>query len=207
MNTLPASSIDAHRPAPPRSQTPARVCFRIGAGTLLAATLLLAACFLSRFAAAQSAESADAGRRMLSVGGAVSGFHVDYGGRRLLGYTIWVDADTIRRFGIEGELTRLDYHQTANVHVETYEAGARYHFNYGRSQPYVKALAGFGRFNFPYNYAYGNYFIIGGGGGVDYRLTRHLIARGEFEYQDWPQFTFGAMNSIGATVGIRYRIF
>lgn len=161
----------------------------------------------ARSVSAQSAESANSGRAMLSAGVAASGFTLQYGDRKILGLTAWVDADTIRRFGLEGEVRRLEYHQTANVHAETYLAGVRYHFNYGRMQPYIKALGGDGHFNFPYNFATGNYFVIAGGGGVDYRLSRRWTARADFEYQQWPQFTFGAMNSLGGTIGIRYRIF
>ncbi len=160
-----------------------------------------------RYASAQAAESADAGRALLSVGAAVSGFTLQYGDRKILGIAAWVDADTIRRFGFEGEVRRLEYHQTANVHAETYLAGVRYHLNRGRMQPYVKALGGYGHFNFSYNYATGNYFVVAGGGGLDYRLSRRWDARADFEYQEWPQFTFGAMNSIGATIGVRYRVF
>jgi len=170
----------------------------------LALILLLAG---SRCVSGQAAESANAGRAMLSVGVAASGFTLQYGDRKMIGITAWVDADTIRRLGVEGEMRRLEYRQTANVHAETYLAGPRFHFNYGRSQPYIKALGGYGHFNFPYNFAEGNYFVIAGGGGLDYRLNRRWSARADFEYQQWPQFTFGAMNSYGATVGIRYRIF
>ena len=161
----------------------------------------------SRGASAQAVESAEAGRATMSVGMAVSGFTLGYGERKILGLTAWVDADTIRRLGIEGEVRRLDYHQVANVHAETYLGGVRYHFNRGRMQPYVKALGGLGHFNFPYNFATGNYLVVAGGGGVDYYLNRRWAARADFEYQDWPQFTFGAMNSVGATIGVRYRIF
>ncbi len=172
---------------------------------LLALLLMISAG--ERSAIAQAAESANAGRAMLSVGVAASGFTLQYGDRKILGLTAWVDADTVRRFGLEAEARRLEYHQTANVHAETYLAGGRYHFNYNRMQPYVKALGGVGHFNFPYNFATGNYFVIAGGGGIDYRLSRRWTARADFEYQAWPQFTFGAMNSVGATVGIRYRVF
>lgn len=156
---------------------------------------------------AQAAESANAGRAFVSVGGGGSGFYLQYGGRKNLGLTAWVDADTIRHFGFEGEARWLEYHQTANVHVETYLIGGRYHFDVGRTQPYVKALLGDGHFNFPYNYAYGNYLVIAPGGGVDYRLSRRWSARADFEYQDWPQFTYGAMSSVGGTLGLRYSIF
>lgn len=171
--------------------------------------ILLPASFLAlpRPAAAQAKESANAGHAFLSVGGGGSGFYIQYGGRKNVGLTAWVDADTIRHLGVEGEARWLEYHQTANVHVETYLIGARYHFDVGRMQPYVKALVGDGHFNFPYNYAYGNYLVIAPGGGVDYRLSRRWSARADFEYQYWPQFTYGAMSSVGGTVGLRCRIF
>jgi hypothetical protein len=174
---------------------------------IFALILFLTAVASPRWASGQAAESADAGRALVSVGVAASGFTLGYGDRKIIGLAAWVDADTIRRFGVEGELRRLEYHQRANVHAETYLAGLRYHLNYGRMQPYIKVLGGDGHFNFPYNFGTGNYFVIAGGGGLDYRLNRRWAARGDFEYQEWPQFTFGAMNSIGATVGIRYRIF
>jgi hypothetical protein len=175
--------------------------------------LLLALAFIvtviagERGAVAQSAESANAGRALVSVGVAASGYTLGYGDRRIIGMAAWIDADTIRRFGFETEMRRLEYHQTANVHAETYLTGVRYHVNLSRTQPYVKVLGGYGHFNFPYNYAKGSYFVIAGGGGVDYRLSHRWTVRADVEYQSWPQFTYGPMNSIGANVGIRCRVF
>lgn len=155
----------------------------------------------------QSAESADAGHGLLWVGGGVSAATLEYGNRKMLAGTAWADADTLRRFGFEGEARWLDFHQTADVHAETYLIGMRYHLNYRRYQPYAKALVGTGHFNFPYNFGFGNYLVVAYGGGLDYRLNGRFKARAEFEYQQWPEFTFGSMNSIGATLGLRYRIF
>lgn len=160
-----------------------------------------------RRAEAQAAESGDVGAARLAVGGGGSGFTLGYGNRKMLGVTAWVNGDTIRHFGGEGEVRWLDFRQTANVHAETYLGGVRYHLNYGRIQPYVKALSGLGNFNFSYNYATGRYFVVSGGGGLDYKLNRRWIVRADVEYQDWPQFTFGAMNSVGVNVGLRFRIF
>jgi hypothetical protein len=174
---------------------------------LLALTFVLMVVAGGRCASAQSVEPADAGRAMLSVGVAASGFTLGYGDRKILGISAWVDTDTIRRLGFEGEMRRLEYQQTANVHAETYLSGVRYHLNFGRTQPYLKVLGGYGHFTFPYNYAKGSYFVVAGGGGLDYRLNRRWTVRTDFEYQEWPQFTYGAMNSLGATVGIRYRVF
>ncbi len=160
-----------------------------------------------RAAHAQTVESANAGRAMLTVGAGASGYEVQYGQRKLLGVTGWIDAQSIRRLGLEGEVRILDWHQHANVHAETYLGGLRYHFNAGRTQPYVKVLAGLGKFNFPYNFATGRYFVVAPGGGIDYRLSHRFSVRADFEYQYWPQFTFGAMSSGGGTIGLRYRVF
>src|SRR5260370_14853060 len=94
---------------------------------VFALVLLLAAVAGPRCASAQSVESADAGRALLSVGAAASGFTLQYGDRKILGLTAWVDADTIRHFGFEGEMRRLEYHQPANVHPETYLGDGRCH--------------------------------------------------------------------------------
>lgn len=174
---------------------------------LLALAVFLAAVAGGRCAMAQSVESANAGRPFVSVGVAASGYTLGYGDRRIIGLSAWVDADTIRRLGFETEMRRLEYRQTANVHAETYLTGVRYHLNLAGTQPYVKLLGGYGHFNFPYNYAKGSYFVIAGGGGVDYRLNPRWTVRADVEYQSWPQFTYGPMNSIGANIGIRYRVF
>ena len=100
------------------------------------------------------------------------------------------------------------YHQTDGLHVTTWSVGPRYHFTRGKFQYYGKGLIGVGDFTFPYNYAHGSYLVISPGGGVDWRYTRKISFRlADFEYQYWPQFTFGAMNSYGLSAGIRYHIF
>jgi hypothetical protein len=69
-------------------------------------------------------------------------------------------------------------------------------------------MVGFGEFNFPYHFAHGSYLLVAAGGGVDYRLSRRWSVRlADVEYQNWPQFTFGSMTSVGVSAGIRYRIF
>src|SRR6202048_2717027 len=143
MSILPGFAIDAggHRDR------------RHKRSTGLALMLILVVLVGSRCVSGQAVESADAGRALLSVGAAASGVTLQYGDRKILGLAAWVDADPIRHFGFEGEMRRLEYHQVANVHAETYLGGLRYHFNYGRMQPYIKALGGDGHFNFPYNYA------------------------------------------------------
>jgi opacity protein-like surface antigen len=156
----------------------------------------------------QVAEHGNEEHPSLWVGGGASVYYVQYGSQKLVGATGFTDADSARRIGIEGEGRWLEFHQFANVHAETYMIGPRYHFDIGRFQPYIKGLAGLGRFNFPYNYAHGSYVSVALGGGLDYSLSHRWSVRiADVEYQDWPQFTFGAMTSVGVTSGIRYRIF
>jgi len=195
MNAFPQISRSFRKLAPQRFK----------AGAILTLFLLL---FASRLVQGQSSESASAGRIFLWAGAGVSGYSLGYGDRKLLGITAVIDADSVRRFGIEGECRFLEYHQEANVHVETCMIGPRYHFNVGRYQPYAKGLVGFGNFNFPYGNAFGRYLVVSPGGGVDYRLSpRWSLRIADFEYQVWPQFTFGSISSYGVTTGIRYRVF
>ncbi len=170
---------------------------------LVLAVLVLAS---GRAALAQSSEDANAGARFIWVGGGVSGYYLQYGALKNLGITGYVDMDTVRRLGMETEGRWLELRQTHNIHAETYLAGPRYHFNLGRFQPYVKGMSGLGNFNFTYNYAHGRYFVIAPGGGFDYRVSPRLTVRTDFEYQYWPQFTFGPMSAGGMSVGVRYLI-
>ncbi|MGA3132267.1 MAG: outer membrane beta-barrel protein [Terracidiphilus sp.] len=143
----------------------------------------------------------------LSAGVLGSGDTFQYGSRKMLGVGVFVDAETTSHFGIEAEGRWVELHQTANVHAETYSIGGRYHFVRGRFQPYVKGLIGFANFNFPYNYAQGRYTVVTVGGGVDFHWKHRIIFRGDLEYQDWPQFTYGSMTSLNASVGLKVRIF
>lgn len=150
----------------------------------------------------------DQGGLSVSAGATGTGYYVQYGERKMAGITGFVDADTRRHLGIEAEGRWVEFNQSANVHVETYSIGGRYHFTLGRFQPYAKGLVGFGDFNFPYNLATGRYLVVTAGGGVDYYLSRRIqIRAADVEYQDWPQFTFGNMTTLSGSVGLRVRIF
>jgi hypothetical protein len=186
-------------------------------GGRTARTPVFLAIFLALAGAAQAqvVQSADAGGARLSVGGTASGYYLGYGELKIFGASAFVDADTLRRFGVEGEARWLTYHLKADQvgpgadeHATTYLAGPRYHLNLGRFHPYVKALVGLGQFNYPYNYAQDNDLVIAPGGGLDFRLSHRVSLRAaDFEYQLWPQFHYGQMSSFGLSSGIRVRIF
>jgi hypothetical protein len=169
-------------------------------------SLMILATAAGRCAFGQVAETANIGGHALWVGTGISGYQLGFGNVQNLGVTAYVDADSTRNFGLEGEGRWLQLHQTNDVHADTYLGGPRYRFNFGRYQPYIKGLAGVGLFNFTYNYAHGSYFVVAPGAGIDYRLSPRWNVRVDGEYQYWPQFTFGAMSSAGVTVGVRYLI-
>ncbi len=190
------------------TRSPARFDRRQGSGTVVPLVLLALAFGMGRLAFGQVAPAGDAGGLIVSAGGTASGYYLQYGERKMLGIAALVDADTRRRLGIEAEARWLDFHQTANVHTTAWQIGPRYHVNVGRFQPYVKGLMGIGQFYYPYKLARGNYLVVAPGAGVDFRLTRRIDLRlADFEYQYWPQFTYGAMSSFGVSCGLRVRVF
>jgi hypothetical protein len=169
------------------------------------ATVCLA---LARPASSQVVFSGDKGGFSLAAGGTASGYQVQYGEQKLLGFAAVVDVDTTRRFGLEAEGRWLMFHNPNEVQVKTWMAGPRYHHSWGKFQVYGKGLVGIGQFTFPYNYAHGNYLAIAPGAGVDYRWKKKISFRlADVEYQFWPQFTFGSMTSVGVSAGVRYHIF
>jgi hypothetical protein len=185
----------------------------LGAGTLLAVAVFAVCLIAPQAASGQVVPSADAGGYSLIVGATATGDILGYGDRKMIGVAAIADLDTRRRIGLEGEAQWLTFHQTANVHTTTYLAGPRYHLSYGRFQPYVKGLIGFGEFYYPGYGSSGNLgtdkdFVLEPGGGLDFRVTRRIRIRvADFEYQIWPQFHYGTLSSYGLSTGIRVRVF
>ena len=187
--------------------------FGRGRPAVLMAILWTAVLSMARTAPAQVVNAGDEGGVTLAAGATASGYQVQYGEQKLLGVAGVVDLDTRRRFGLEAEGRWLIFHESNQLHATTYLAGPRYHFSHGKFQYYVKGLVGLGQFNFPYNYAQGNYLVIAPGGGVDYRWKHRISLRlADVEYQIWPQFTYNGssyetMSSYGVSVGLLYHIF
>ncbi len=162
-------------------------------------------------ARAQSPEAAIGGDQRLTVGGDVNATYLGYGKRWIGGAGASVDANFNWRLGVEGEANFTFYREQADTHATTYLVGPRYQLNAlgsrYRYRPYVKFLVGDGEFNFPYNYGHGSYFVMAPGAGIDYRLGYHWRLRlVDFEYQYWPQFSFGAVSNYSFTTGVRYNI-
>ncbi|MGA2349953.1 MAG: outer membrane beta-barrel protein [Terracidiphilus sp.] len=165
-------------------------------------------------AQAQVESTASRGGLKLSAGGTASAYQLGYGEVKLLGASAFVDADSPRHIGIEGEARWLTFHYDSDADrpgadetAKTYMIGPRYSRDYGRFQPYLKALVGIGQFNYPYNFAKETDLVVAPGGGVDYRLTHRIRWRAvDFEYQIWPKFTYGLMSSYGLSTGILIKI-
>ena len=174
--------------------------------------LLLGCLSGSLRARAQSPESVIGGEQHLSVGGDINATYLDYGKRWIGGAGVSVDAGVNRWLGLEGEANYTFYRVLANTHATTYLGGLRYQFRgYGRDyriRPYAKFLAGAGEFNFPYNYAHGNYFVMAPGAGLEKWISNDNIHIRvvDVEYQVWPQFTFGTMKPYGISTGISFRV-
>jgi len=144
---------------------------------------------------------------LVTIGGTVGGYQIDYGKRYLGGGALYADLNPTWRYGIEAEARLLRYNQENDTHLSTYLVGPRVSFGTHRFNPYAKVLVGLGKFNFPYDYATGNYFVIAPGAGVDMRLTDRIKLRlVDFEYQEWPQFTFGSIHPYGISTGISFSI-
>jgi hypothetical protein len=171
--------------------------------------LLIAAGVSCTPAFGQVKESAEAGGIILSAGGTFSGYYLGYGQRKLLGPTAFIDAIPRGPLGVEAEARWLNMNETAGVHASTYLIGPKYTFKeIGRLQPYAKALVGYGKFTFPYDYAHGTYLVVAPGAGADFRINRRIYLRLiDFEYQYWPQFTYGALPSYGLSSGVRVHLF
>jgi hypothetical protein len=162
-------------------------------------------------ARAQVVPAADKGGLILSAGGTASGYTLNYGEQKLLGVTVFVDADTRRHVSAEAEVRRLQFHNTNDITATTYLAGVRYFRDAARFQLYAKFLAGIGHANLAFGVAQANSLVIAPGGGLDFRLTRRIHLRmADFEYQLWPQAVYGSTPSFasaGISSGIRIRVF
>ena len=176
-----------------------------GAGLIAALTMVLLA---AGKAGAQASPTATGPGTAIRIGGGVSGFQADYGKRHLLGAVGWVDVNPYWRVGFEGEARFLRWHNDAGVTESTYLVGPRIPVLSRRAyEPYVKAMIGGSQFNYPFGYGKGTYLVYAGGAGVDIKTRGPWQIRAiEFEYQRWPQFSFGALSPYGVSVGVSYRL-
>lgn len=185
------------------------------AGAPVAACVALLVLFLApQFASSQAAPSGYRQSLSYFAGATATGQYLQYGERKQLGVTGFLDVETSHHIGAEVEVTWIKPRQVDNLHTMTYQAGPRFRIDRGKWEPYVKTLVGVGEFSYPYHYfGTGSFLIVSPGGGVDYRLNSRVRVRlADFEYTYWPQFTYnpGTTTPISSgtlSSGIRVRIF
>jgi hypothetical protein len=132
-----------------------------------------------------------------------------YGQHYIGGETAFLDANLYRRIGVEFEGRLLNFHTSEDVKEQTYLAGIKISTNPRNLRPYVKLLAGRGTLDFPFHYAVGSYFVVAPAAGLDWHLSdsRWSMRVVDFQYQIWPQFTFGELHPYGITSGVSYDLF
>jgi hypothetical protein len=173
---------------------------------LLCCAVLLLALVPGHAAFAQALPTASGPGAYVIAGGTFSEFQADYGNRTISGASIYVDTNLTWRLGIETEARRMAY-PNFGERQSTILAGPRWSLRPKGFVPYVKVLAGGGRFDFPFGYGSGDYFVVAPGAGVDLRLGERVRLRlADFEYQMWPGFTFGSIHPYGVSAGISYQI-
>jgi hypothetical protein len=176
------------------------VRFRACIGALL---LLLGT---GRVAMAQALPAGVGPGAYVIVGGTFSEFQADYGSQAISGAGAYLDSNFLWRYGLETEARRMAYPKFGE-RQSTLLVGPRWSFRTKGLVPYAKLLVGGGRFDFPYGFGYGNYFVVAPGAGVDLRVGEKLRLRlVDFEYQEWPGFTFGSLHPYGLSAGISFEV-
>jgi hypothetical protein len=158
---------------------------------------------------AQAVAAATGANSSLSAGATFSQYEVDYGKRILGGYAIHADWNRTKTWGLEFETRVLRLNQEVGTHETTFLIGPRYIMRRRAFSPYAKLLLGVGEFHYPYNYAEGSYFVLAPGAGLDVHVgeSRYSVRVIDFEYQSWPNFSFGGLNPYGISGGLSVRIF
>ena len=185
--------------------------------TCLAASLLLASGLLLSPArvSSQVVPSAYGSNRNIWAGAEYSNFLPDFGRpQRLTGIGAYVDLNMTPRWGVEGEARFLLFNGFAGEAQDNYLIGPRITLLHrGKFRPYAKVLVGIGQDDFPFTIGTGRYLALAPGGGVDYRLSRRIALRAEYEYQFLPSAPGVAgepsngMKPNGFSGGFAYRLF
>jgi hypothetical protein len=187
--------------------------------TLVQRILTMAALLMTPIlGAGQAVYEAQRAPVTLTAGGSFSYFDADYAGNKATGIGAYADFSPIvfDHLGVEAEGRWLMFNASQSFREYNYLAGPRYRFSlagYRGLHPYVKVLVGEGVIDFPYHLAYGRYFMIAPGGGVDIAINHRVRVRADYEYQIWPDapgipgLPSAAMKPNGVTAGVSYRIF
>jgi hypothetical protein len=175
---------------------------------LVAAFMMMMTLMAATVSCAQVVPAATGPEAYVAVGAGLSAFQSVYGQRDIAGGVIFADVHPEGRFGLEGEARFLRYHTFEDVNETNYIGGIRFVvFDVRHVEPYVKFLAGMGKITLPFGDAHGSFLDYAPGAGLDLALNHSVTLRMiDFEYQHWPQFTFGSFSPYGISSGIRVRM-
>jgi len=179
---------------------------------------------------AQVSPAAHGGRSEVSfwVGASISTFNPDYGctdaspfscwDHHLLGIGPYVDTNYFLwdRIGLEGEARLLLFHGPDTLIQNSYLGGPRMRvFRSRELNLNAKLLLGWGTLDVPAPaIGGGGYFVYAPGLAIDYRVTKHVAARVEYEYQFWPGYPcykcggggHGGLTPNGFSFGVSYAV-
>ncbi len=130
----------------------------------------------------------------------------DYSPATFQGFSLFATADLSTNFGAEAKFHHISGPASDAISETTYELGLRARTHLGPVVPFLEILAGLGSFSYQKSLQNGTYGIFAGGGGIDYKLSRKFILRGEYEYQKWSNFPPRGLQPNLASVGIGYRL-
>ncbi len=159
------------------------------------------------------------------VGAAVSMFNPDYGCKSNSPFSCWeheligvgpyvyTSPFLLGRVGGEAELRMLLWHGPATLIEYSYMGGPRVQiFRYKKVDFSARILFGQAHLDLAAPaVGGGSYFAYAPGAAVDYRVSRHVAARFDYEYQRWPGFPSstggsGGLTPNGFSVGLSYAI-
>jgi hypothetical protein len=167
---------------------------------------------------AQVSPSARGGNSTVWVGGEFSSFDSDFNRTdipitRIEGAGVFVDYNLTQKLGVEGEARWMRWNGQGNQTQSDYLGGVKYRlFKYHRFTANAKILLGGVWVTFPFDLGTGSYFAYAPGGYVDYRISRRLSVRGDYEYQflpsapNIPGLPSHGLTPNGFSVGVAYRI-
>jgi opacity protein-like surface antigen len=180
-------------------------------------TMALAATLLASSAMGQVAASAIGPSHALWVGGEYSNIDASFpygSNQRLWGIGGFADYHVTAHIGAEAEARFLRFNSFYGETEDNYLAGPRYLIGkFDKFQPYAQCLVGIGKIQYPFQIGTKSYFALAPGVGANYRISRRLSVRGEYEYQLWPgspNFANEPAHEIkpnGFHVGVAFRLF
>ncbi|MGA8531390.1 MAG: hypothetical protein WB622_16855 [Acidobacteriaceae bacterium] len=183
---------------------------------------------------AQNSKSATGGEGSVWAGGGMSTFNPDWGctttspfcGNQLIGPAVFGDFNLHDQYGVEAEARWLHWHPfSPGLYEDNYLVGPRDRvFRWHGLLVWIKLEIGGAWIQTPGYPAAGSlkgsYFAFVPGGTFEYRLTRNLSVRGDYDFEIWPSFagppSYSSTGALvqhasgltpnGFTFGVSYRV-